>query len=71
MFWVYGFPVWRDYGYTDKQNDEGGYPSGQFGSGVAIITLILAIVCTLIYLSQILEYVNREEEDDEEKDKDA
>jgi len=61
----------RGRSYTDKQNEEGGFDSGQFGSGVAIVSLALAAVSLLIYSSQILSYMGSGGEEEREKDKNA
>jgi len=63
MFWVYGFPVWRDYGYSDKLNPEGGFDSGPNGSGVAVISLGLIVSCTAIWTSQLLAFKPEQKEE--------
>lgn len=57
LFWWQGFPTVLKYGYSnDEFNSKGGIPSGGDGSGVFIITVLLFIVTTIIYVARIKAY---------------
>ncbi|KAF0698643.1 Aste57867_10737 [Aphanomyces stellatus] len=62
LFWLTGFPTVRDYGYSSTNYDEnGGIPSGGEGSGVFVITLVLMIVCYLVYFSRMYNFLTAKE----------
>lgn len=51
IFWIFGFPAGEEYGYNDDNRHEDGHiPSGPSGSGIFVITLVLVIVATVIFL---------------------
>ena len=57
LWWAVGFPTVLEYGYSDSNfNSKGGIPSGGSGSGVFIITLVVVLLTTIIFLKQIRDY---------------
>lgn len=46
----------KEYGYSDKFGPEGNIPSGPLGSGNVIITLLLVIVMSAIWLEKLMTH---------------
>lgn len=60
MFWAIGFLVALDHGYDEERDSKGRLQSGERGSGVFIITVILFIVATLLLIIKMVrDAVNR------------
>ncbi len=58
MFWAVGFPLVLDYGYSNKNyNEKGGIPSGSEGSGAFIVTLVVCLLCTMIYIFRFFSFM--------------
>ncbi|CAK4072775.1 unnamed protein product [Aphanomyces euteiches] len=58
LFWLTGFPTVRDYGYSSENYDEnGGIPSGGEGSGVFVITLVLMVICYIVYFGRMVTFL--------------
>lgn len=65
LFWAQGLPTFIKYGYNNESyNSKGGIESGGNGSGVFIVTLVLFLSTTLIYLNQIKNYFTGSEKSD-------
>jgi hypothetical protein len=67
LFWLTGFPTYRDYGYSSENyNEKGGIPSGGQGSGVFVVTIVLMLLCYIVYFSRMYNYLTTTDEEDHE-----
>ncbi|KAF0715126.1 hypothetical protein DYB37_007589 [Aphanomyces astaci] len=63
LFWLTGFPIYRDYGYSNVHyNEKGGIASGGEGSGVFVITLVLMLICYLVYFGRMISFLTEKGE---------
>lgn len=71
LFWLYGFPVYQEYGYSSKLGPNGNLPSGPEGSGVVVVTFTLVVSYSLIWAYKLFTHeigkaadIGLEEKDD-------
>ncbi|KAG9401508.1 hypothetical protein AC1031_009370 [Aphanomyces cochlioides] len=56
LFWLTGFPTVRDYGYSSENYDENG------GSGVFVITLVLMVICYIVYFGRMFKFLTSKDD---------
>ncbi|GMF37096.1 unnamed protein product [Phytophthora fragariaefolia] len=57
MWWIVGFPIAMDYGYSSSSYDaKGALPSGPEGSGAYVVTLFICVLCTTVYMARFISY---------------
>lgn len=53
LFWTFGYPTMKEYGYSDRQGPTGAYVSGQYGSGIVPVTLTFVIIFSIIWIVKV------------------
>ncbi|CAE7946134.1 unnamed protein product [Symbiodinium sp. KB8] len=54
MFWAVGLPTMLDYGFEETRNGPNDVtPSGLKGSGAFIVTLVLMVIATVIFVTKM------------------
>ncbi|KAH7484486.1 hypothetical protein KRP22_005653 [Phytophthora ramorum] len=57
MWWIVGFPIAVEYGYSSDEYDaKGALPSGPEGSGAYVVTLFVCTLCTTVYFTRVVSY---------------
>lgn len=58
LFWLVGFPVVLEYGWSSSTyNDDGGIPSGVDGNGAFVITLFFAAASLFVWTSYLVSWL--------------